>query len=216
MSIPLPNFSHYECRNETLEVYASDRRGTIEYKFNNLGYRNNIDYVDCGQPIAAYIGSSLTSAIGVPWDNGFCYLSSKKLNVEPWNFSQGCTYLNNKTILDIVESLVSSHLNIQYWVVQFIDFDRLDTIEVSSTDLEKNSQEFVRIFNKIEDLLKDKSWCFLCVDRLTHNVPDAIRKHPKCVAWNFPFIDMSGVGTHPGQKWHNVMSVGIAKKLLDQ
>lgn len=44
MSLPLPFKDQYKCRNETLEVYASDRRGLIEYKFNNLGYRNNHDY----------------------------------------------------------------------------------------------------------------------------------------------------------------------------
>ena len=44
MSIPLPYADQYECRGETLEVYASDRRGQVSYQFNNYGYRNNIDY----------------------------------------------------------------------------------------------------------------------------------------------------------------------------
>jgi hypothetical protein len=213
MSIPLPNLEHYECRNETLEVYASDRRGLIEYKFNNLGYRNQIDYVDRGQPVGAYIGSSLTSAIGVPWEKGFCYLSAQKMSVEPWNFSQGCTYINNGTTLSMIELLLQSQLNIQYWVVQFIDFDRLATPEVSSQDLEKNSADFVAIFDQIEKLLENKNWCFLCCDKKNHTVPERIKKHPRCVAWNFPFVDQTGVGSHPGEKWHNIMSAGIAKKL---
>lgn len=213
MSIPLPNLEHYECRNEVLEVYASDRRGTVEYKFNNLGYRAHVDYVDHGQPIGAYIGSSLTSAIGVPWEKGFCYQSSTKLSVEPWNFSQGCTYVNNGTTLSMIESLLQTNLNIQYWVVQFIDFDRSSTPGVPLTDLEKNSAEFVDIFHKIEKLLHNKNWCFICSDSKNHSVPDSIKKHAKCAAWNFPFVDFAGVGSHPGQKWHSIMSAGIVKKL---
>ncbi len=213
MSIPLPNLAHYECRNETLEVYASDRRGIVEYKFNNLGYRNQIDYVDQGQPVAAYIGSSLTSAIGIPWEKSFCYLSSKKLCVEPWNFSQGCTYINNGTTLSMIESLLQSQLNIQYWIVQFIDFDRGPTPADNSKDLEKNTMEFVKIFYQIEKLLEDKNWCFLCSDNKNHTVPDNIKNHHRCVSWNFPFVDRAGVGSHPGEKWHNIMSAGIVKKL---
>ena len=43
MPLPLPFFSQYECQNETMGVYASDRRGIVEYKINNIGYRNDIE-----------------------------------------------------------------------------------------------------------------------------------------------------------------------------
>lgn len=214
MSIPLPNSIQYECRNEIMEVYASDRRGIIEYKFNNLGYRNNIDYINRKQPIGAYIGSSITSAIGVPWKDGFCYLSAEKLSVEPWNFSQGCTYIDNGITLEMIKSLLKSDLNIKYWIIQFVDFDRRDLSPANnSTDLEENSKQFLNIFNQIENLLEDKTWCFLCTDSKNHSVPENIKKHPKCVAWNFPFVDLAGVGSHPGKKWHSIMSAGIVKKI---
>ena len=99
MSIPLPFASQYECRNETLEVYASDRRGLINYSFNNYGYRNNIDYQEDAVDVGIYLGSSITSGIGVDWPDTFVATSSQALNVQGYHFSQGCVPVDNQETL---------------------------------------------------------------------------------------------------------------------
>lgn len=213
-SIPLPQFEQYECRNETLEVYASDRRGQVSYTFNNLGYRNSIDYVDHQQPIGVYIGSSITSGIGLEWSSSFAYLSAGRLGVEPWHFSQGCVRLSNQQNLETITALKNSGLNIKYWVVQFIDLDR-----ATPDDLTEHSEiiaQFYQTFNQIEQLLQDQIWCFVGCDKNNYDIGSQIRNHHRCVGWNVPFVDRAGVGEHPGAKWHRMIAAGIEKSLLNQ
>jgi hypothetical protein len=220
MSLPLPFNDQYECRNETLEVYASDRRGIVEYKFNNLGYRNNIDYDLNENNAGVYLGSSITSGIGISWQQTYVNLSSNFFGVLPYNFSQGCTKIDNTEILRQLSMLIALDFSAKYWVIQFIDFDRRfdprTGVTVSCEDRDKNIDNFIKIFSTVESLLLGKNWTFIVCDRLSHDVPEYIRKqHVKCLSWNTKFIDFSGVGTHPGPKWHQMISLGLQKKLIN-
>ncbi len=215
--IPLPQFEQYECRNESLEVYASDRRGQVTYTFNNLGYRNSVDYVDRQQPIGIYIGSSITSGIGLNWQESFAYISSQKFQVEPWQFSQGCVRLNNQQNLETLRTLIELDLNVKYWVIQFINLDRCpSTATQDLTDTNEIVTQFNHTFNQIEQLLKNQVWCFLGSDKTDYPIDPRILSHNKCVGWNIPYIDLSGVGEHPGPKWHRMIAAGIDKKLSGQ
>lgn len=217
MSLPLPFRDQYECRNETLEVYASDRRGLVEYQFNNLGYRNDIDYVDTESNAGVFLGSSITSGIGINWTKSFVKLVSQSFDVEPYHFSQGCTKVDNKEILNQISVLKNNNFLPKFWVIQFIDLDRRFDATTGKTTHSNNAIEnvknFVDIFLQIQLALADHTWCFFGCDSLSHNIPDHIRYHANCLAWNPTFIDRAGVGNHPGVKWHQMMSLGIQKKL---
>lgn len=217
MSLPLPFRDQYECRNETLEVYASDRRGLVEYRFNNLGYRNDIDYVDNEANAGVFLGSSITSGIGVEWNNSFVKLVSDGFKVEPYHFSQGCTKVDNREIFNQISALVDNKFFPKFWVIQFIDLDRrfdpLSGITVDCTDHNHNVDEFVKIFKEIETKLLGQDWCFFGCDRLDHTIPSSIRNHKNCLTWNPAFIDLAGVGHHPGKKWHQMIALAVRKKL---
>lgn len=217
MILPLPFRDQYECRNETLEVYASDRRGLVEYQFNNLGYRNDIDYVDTQANAGVFLGSSITSGIGVDWSKSFVKLVSQNLAVEPYHFSQGCTKVDNREILNQISILKNNNFFSKFWVIQFIDLDRRFDPETGQTmhcrDTVQNVNEFVDIFLQIQSALANQTWCFFGCDGLSHAIPEYIRYHKNCLAWNPAFIDRAGVGDHPGVKWHQMMSLGIQKKL---
>jgi hypothetical protein len=124
MIIPLPFVDLYECRNETLEVFASDRRGQVKYQFNNYGYRNNIDYQMDQSDVAVFLGSSLISGIGIKWQESFPFLVSQKLDVPCYHYGQGCKETDNQEILRILEQTVSDKIFPKYIVIQFIDLDR--------------------------------------------------------------------------------------------
>jgi hypothetical protein len=104
-----------------------------------------------------------------------------------------------------------------YIVIQFIDLDRrydsTTGTTTHDTDTEKNIQLFKKTFDSITKLLHNQNWCFFACDNLSHEIPEYIKKHSRCVAWNPKYIDHCGVGTHPGIKWHKVISYGIAAKL---
>jgi hypothetical protein len=220
MSIPLPYVDQYECRSETLEVYASDRRGQVLYQFNNYGYRNNIDYVDDEANAGVYIGSSITAGIGVDWDKSFASLSSQVLNVNCYHFAQGCVMVDNQEILRMLKLVKQSGINAKYYVIQFIQLSRQYDAATGQTqfsdDVEQNTIRFQQVFDQVQELLKNDVWCFLGCDEQQHQLPESITKHPCCLTWNPQFIDFAGVGRHPGVKWHRMISQGLAKFLKKQ
>lgn len=220
MSIPLPYADQYACRNETLEVYASDRRGQVAYQFNNFGYRNNIDYSAEEVNTGTYIGSSATAAIGIPWEQSFAYISSQALGVKCYQFSQGCVKVDNQEYLRLLTLLKAADVKSRYYVLQFIDLDRRYNHQTGNCETCDNSNEnielFMSTFRKIEQLLFNDVWCFVVLDAQKHQFPDYVQNHPRCLGINIPFIDRSGVGEHPGVKWHNMIAQGIQHKLKKQ
>jgi hypothetical protein len=220
MSLPLPFFSQYECRNETLEVFASDRRGIVEYKINNLGYRNNVDYSESDTDVGAYFGSSITTAIGVPMHNGFAYTSATNLNSKCYQFGQGCMMVDNQESLRLLKEVLSSNLNPRYFVIQFINLSRRYNYENGRATMSDNADNdiklFYQTFKEIEELLKNQVWCFIGTDNSGVDVGDYITKHAHCVKWNLKFIDLAGVGEHPGPKWHQMIAAGIVNNLQKQ
>jgi hypothetical protein len=218
MSIPLPFASQYECRNETLEVYASDRRGLVEYSFNNYGYRNNINYQPNATGVGMYLGSSITSGIGVNWQDAFATKSSTELNVECYHFSQGCVAVDNQESLRMLTQLKSSYIQPKYWVIQFIDLNRRyhDGQVTRSENQQENLDLFLETFHTIQTILQSDVWVFTGSDASQCPVPNYIIKHPGCVGWNVPFVDLAGVGAHPGKKWHKMIAAGIVNRLQKQ
>lgn len=220
MSIPLPFLSQYECRGETLEVYASDRRGLVDYSFNNLGYRNDIDYVESDPNVGVYVGSSITAGIGIKFEDSFAALSSKELLVNCYHFGQGCMPVDNQELLRMLKLVKASGLQPKYYVIQFIDLDRRYDWNTGSffrvNDVDQNFSLFQKTFNEIEQLLVNDVWCFTGSDGSDCALPESIKKHVKCVGWNFPMVDLAGVNTHPGIKWHKIISAGIVRSIRKQ
>lgn len=220
MSIPLPFPSQYECRDETLEVYASDRRGLVDYSFNNLGYRNNIDYNESDPNVGVYLGSSITAGIGIRFEDSFAALSSKELQVNCYHFGQGCMPVDNQELLRMLELVKASDLRPKYYVIQFIDLDRRYDFNTGLVNrvstVDQNTDLFCQTFHKIETLLANDVWCFTGSDGSDCAIPDSIRRHPKCIGWNVPMVDLAGVNNHPGTKWHKIISAGIVRSIRKQ
>lgn len=217
MTIPLPFFTQYECRNETLEVYAQDRRGIVNYQFNNLGYRNCIDYDETDSDVAVYLGSSITAGIGLDWSQSFAQLSSQALEVKCYQLAQGCMEVDNEEILRMLIAIKKSNLGIKHYILQFISLERQYDYNTGVClrlfDHDHNVARFVKVFDQVQALLNQDSWCFIGCDELQHHLPDCIIKHDNCVAWNPVFIDLNGYNNHPGRQWHKMMALAIVKKL---
>lgn len=220
MLIPPPFFSQYECRSETLEVYASDRRGTVEYRFNNLGYRSDIDYVEDDDNVGVYIGSSITSAIGIPMQQGFASISANALNSKCYQFGQGCMMIDNQETLRMLQAILASNLKPKYVVIQFINSNRRYDSTTGKTsivsDRDENLRIFLNTFNKVDQLLQNMPWCFVGLDSEIHAPGDSVTTHPGCVSWNTKIVDLAGVGEHPGPKWHKMIAAGIVNRLQKQ
>ena len=73
--------------------------------------------------------------------------------------------------------------------------------------------KFLTVFDQVQNLLTNDYWCFLGCDEQQHALPDSVTKHPRCVTWNPQFIDLAGVGGHPGEKWHKMINQAVVNKL---
>ena len=217
MPIPLPYQDQFACRDETLEVYASDRRGTVEYRFNNFGYRNDIDYSDQATNAGVYIGSSITAGIGVDWHKSFAYLCSHGSQTQAYHFAQGCKEVDNQEIVRMLDQVLQSGIEIQHVVLQFINLDRRYDSQTGQTtfcqDTEQNIQRFLSAFDQACTMLVDHHWCFFGCDGLQHQLPDSVLHHPNLVSWNPRYLDLAGVGLHPGEKWHKMIAMGLLDHL---
>jgi hypothetical protein len=128
--------------------------------------------------------------------------------------------IDNQEILRLLKQLKQSNISPRYYVLQFINLDRrynsiTGTLAINTSENE-NIKLFMDTFDQIQALLTSDVWCFLGSDSHNYNCHSIVKNHPNCVTWNPTFIDQAGVGTHPGIKWHKMLSLAITKKLQKQ
>ena len=215
MAFPTTYYKEYI--NGSCKRIGQDYTGLIEYKFNEQGFRCDLDYQEQEQNAICFFGSAITTGVGHQWQYAYPKKSLENTNLKAYNFAQGCMGVDNSTILEHVE-LVKNMENFKplCYVVQFIGLERVfdkKTLAMKlSSDRDKNMQVFLDVFKKLETLLQNDKWMFFGCDAGNHDVPKEITNHEKCIIWNPRFID-SILMDQPGPKWHYMMSLGVRKKL---
>lgn len=216
--IPKPLPSQFELRGETMTCYASDNRGVVSYKFNESGYRSNIEYVISdthNNKTFAWFGSSIVNGHSVDLDDSFAQIVSKNLNAVCWNFSQGCYRTSNEIIVSQVEQILNTDAKIDTFFIQFIDLHRratgIDTYY--ELDLEANSKNFEDTFKKLQSLLAGKKWYWFMWDKYQHKLSNDIINEPHKIFINFPYQDLTGITGHFGTKTHTIVSKLILAKI---
>jgi hypothetical protein len=217
-SLPIPLQSQYYFRDETVTCYASDFRGTIEYRFNALGYRSDIEYdieESKNKKVFAWLGSSITSAHSIPLDQGFPSIVSKHFKAECWSFSQGCYRVSNKIICEQLEELLKSDAVIDTFFIQFISLNRRGSgmHTYLELDFDDNIKEFEQVFTEVQNLLANKKWYWLLMDQYQHKIPEWIAQTPNMLTLNPVFLDTTGITGHPGPKTHQAIGQLITKRL---
>lgn len=217
-SLPIPLPSQYDLRGEVMLCYASDQRNQVEYRFNDLGYRSDIEYSieqSHTKKIYAWVGSSITNGHTIEVEKSFPRLVSAAEGAECWNFSQGCFRTSNQILLEQTEMLVNSGAAIDKFFIQFINLERQGSkLDVYyNFDKSENIKKFEEIFLGFTEVLKGKSWYWMLMDTLVHEIPDWILNSSNKIAHNPRFIDTTGIKEHPGVKTHLGLSQLISKKI---
>jgi hypothetical protein len=191
-------------------------RGILKYNFNKQGFINNLDYNVSEKNAVAFFGSAITSAIGIPWDRSFAYMSCEN-KYKAYNFGQGCIFVDNTEIYNTIKRVkeIKDFKPFAY-VVQFTDLGRVFNPKRQAGSLEYdetiNLSKFLDIFKRTEELLKDDNWVFFGADYVNYKLPKYIVKHEKCLIWNPLRIDTVLLDMQ-GEKWHKMLSMGINKRL---
>ena len=206
--------------SKTVYKIGQDMRGIVPYKFNNCGFRADVDYSETENNAGCYFGHAFTSAVGIEWHNSYAAKSSNKLGVKAYNFSQGCVGVDNKEIIrTAIEVADNKTFKPKFFIIQFCDLPRRYNPKNGAltfeSNIEKNVHEFTKDFNHLEKTLNEANirWLFFgCDFGLFHPVSENIIKHKNCLIWNPAYFDKILYGM-PGEKWHHVMSYGIINKL---
>ena len=215
-----------------MTCYGSDFRNVVNYTFNEQGYRSNFDFdlLD-PDPIVACLGSSIATGHGVDLSQSFGGIVAEKLQKKLWNLGQGCFRSNNQTILEQVNFLVNTNLNIDLYMIQFTHINRQSNktsnyIEFDQSTCVKNFEE---ILQNISHLLLNKTWCWLLTDWSGVKFPAWVIDHPNKISIDPDIVDhvnVSGhehqspsthalkmLSQHPGPEWHNATAQQIIHKL---
>lgn len=220
-NFPKPYSSQYDLRGESYTCYGSDFRNCINYTFNNQGFRNDFDFsLTDPNPLLVCVGSSVATGHGLELSQSFSSIIAQNYNKKLWNLGQGCFRSSNQTMLEQIEFLVNTDLNIDYYVIQFTHINRMGNKFNSYIELdqEKNIENFICILNKMSELLAGKKWCWLLLDWSGATMPDLVVDHPNKIVIDPDSIDFVNVdqyrhlaptdhalkmlSLHPGVEWN--------------
>ena len=175
------------CRNKDLKNFGYDHETNIDYKFNNLGYRSNIEFEIGKEPIIV-LGNTLSFGLGLNIENTFAYKISKETQRPVYNLSWGCYGHTNNELLELLKSiiLIDSPKLIIFQINNLNRYREVNNVVNFSNTKDLIISEYQKFYNEILLLLKDKNHIFLYWDNEDHKV-----KLPNCLIENQYFIDTS-------------------------
>ena len=174
-------------RNKTIKNFGYDYETNIDYKFNNLGYRSNIEFEIGKEPIIV-IGNTLSFGLGLNIKNTFAYKISEETQRPVYNLSWGCYRHTNNELLELLKSILLID-NPKLIIFQMNNLNRYREIDNTVNSFNTKDviiSEYQKFYNEILLLLKDKNHIFLYWDDEDHKI-----KLPNCLIKNRYFVDTS-------------------------
>ena len=158
---------------QSIYQFGYDQQGTINYSFNNLGFRTGYS---TGVDSINLIGNSIAFGIGLDYDQTFGKLAATSLNKKINNYSFGCYRHENHDHLANIKLLAKQDNN-DIFIIQInnLDRQRIDSTSViTGNTAEFCQQRFIDYFDQVSELLKHKSKIFLYWDEKSYDIPKSI------------------------------------------
>ena len=198
------------CRNKNLKNFGYDHETNIDYKFNNLGYRSNIEFEPGKQPIIV-LGNTLSFGLGVSIEDTYAYKISTETQKPVYNLSWGCYGHTNNELLKLLKFILLMD-NPSLIIFQINNLNRYREENKKVNFNNKTSliiSEYQKFYNEISVLLKDKKHIFLYWDNENHEV-----QLPACLIKNKYFIDTSlKIKNIFGKKSHHLIYLKIIEHI---
>lgn len=196
-------------RNQTITNFGYDTETTVKYRFNGLGYRSDVEFIDRGDPIIV-LGNTISFGLGLPVEQTFAGILNKTLNHPVYNFAWGCRAHTNHDQLQLLTDILES-LNPRHVIFQINNLNRLHAGDQVSFDNPHDIvvAEFEKFLTAITDVLQTVPHSFLHWDNQDHGV-----NLPKCVVLNKYHVDRS-LTSNPGtfgSKSHRLIALKILQK----
>jgi hypothetical protein len=193
-------------RNKTIKNFGYDHETNIDYKFNNLVYRSNIEFIIGKEPIVV-LGNTLSFGLCTNIENTFSYKISVETQSPVYNLSWGCYPHTNNELLELLRSILLID-NPRLIIFQINNLNRYRESNGSVNFFNKKNLiifEYQKFYNEILLLLKDKNHIFLYWDNEDHEV-----QLPNCLIKNQYFVDTSLKSKEVfGKKSHHLIYLKI-------
>lgn len=158
-------------------IFGYDQTDSVEYSFNSLGFRSQEP--SRGARLAV-IGNSVSFGIGLPFEQSFGSIISKKLNLELDNLSLGCyPHENYDTIINI-QSLAQQNQE-TIFIIQINNLDRVryENKVIRCDDSALCMKKFLDYFDQVTQILHNRPCMFVYWDDKSYDIPNAVSKKIK-------------------------------------
>lgn len=173
----------------TVKNFGYDQTNTVEYCFNQFGFRNAYN------PSASVniIGNSLSFGIGL--DQSFGDIISQSINLPCNNFSLGCYLHENHDYISNLQQLIDRDCD-DIFVIQINNLDRLRCDNTVTTGLSKITarNRFLDYFDQIHHMFNGHRLLLVYWDDQDYDLPESIVK--KIAIFNQFHLDNS-IDHHP-------------------
>ena len=205
----------YNRRSTIIKNFGYDDETEVEYRFNNLGYRSDIEF-EIGKNPIILLGNTITFGLGVEIKHTFSNIIASHFKNPVYNFSWGCYAHTNNEQSELLKSILTTD-NPSLIIFQINNLNRFRNNNIVSYNNTKELiiSEYKKFYDEIFKLLKNKKHIFLHWDDEEHEV-----KLPNCLIKNKFLIDgiikkkkLGGVKSHK-IIGHKIVNEIKQKKLL--
>tara|TARA_R110000868_G_scaffold393533_1_gene664580 strand:- start:720 stop:1376 length:657 start_codon:yes stop_codon:yes gene_type:complete len=214
MSYPIAPKHMFNYRSSIIKNFGYDTKTAVEYRFNDLGYRSDIEFI-VGQKPVIILGNTISFGLGVDIKDTFTNMLASHLKKPVYNFSWGCYAHTNYEQLQLLRSIIETD-NPSLIIFQINNLNRYRKNNTVCFDnpTELIIKEYEKFYTEISKLLKNKRHIFLHWDNQEHNVnlPNCLIKNRFLIDCNINIEDRT-VG---GIKSHKLIGLKIIKEIEEQ
>lgn len=176
----------YENKSTAVKNFGYDNETSVDYRFNSLGYRSNVEFTPDSSAIVL-LGNSISFGIGLPLEQTYGEILSQKTGRPVYNFSLGCYGHTNMEQLPLLESILRTFDPFcVIFQINNLNRFRLNGKILFDNPIDRVISEYNNFYKDVKILLKDMSHIFLYWDQETFDV-----KLPDCLIHNKYHVDYS-------------------------
>jgi hypothetical protein len=143
---------------QTVDKFGYDTISKVRYKFNNLGYRSDIEFAPTNDAIIL-LGNTLTFGVGLPIEKTFAGIIDNTVSNPVYNFAWGCYGHTNYEQLQLLKSILKV-ICPKFIILQINNLNRI-----------RNPDNSVSFDNPIDQIEKEYKKFRSELDTVLNNIP---------------------------------------------
>lgn len=211
MPLPPAPDHMWRLRGQTVQHFGYDQETNVQYRFNSLGYRSDLEFENTTDAIVL-LGNTISFGLGLDIKESFAGIISNNLGCAVYNFAWGCHAHTNAEQLTLLKSILSE-FNPRHVIFQINNLNRMRINNHVSMDNDHDSIvfEFEKFASELGSVLCSIPHTLLHWDEQAFPV-----NLPKCVVHNKYHVDSSlkSDATTFGPKSHKLIAYSILQNKI--